>query len=77
MFAGVRTDRWTWFGWHARVEGGQLLLAQREFYDRRALPSQITNIHDTALFPAARQRLASLTDSLWGCRGQTCIAAWR
>jgi N-acetylglucosamine-6-sulfatase len=76
-FVGVRTDRWTWFGWHATVEGELLHLGGREFYDRRTLPSQVTNIEDPALFPGVRLRLSDLTQQMWNCKGSECIATWR
>lgn len=80
-FIGVRTDRWTWFGWDARpaADTPQYNAAGRyddvgwfELYDRRATPSQVTNIVDEA--PASvSARLREMVAAKYDCRGRGCV----
>jgi N-acetylglucosamine-6-sulfatase len=76
-FVGIRTNRWTWFAWHTRPAGTQLRLGAREFFDRHALPSQVTNIAGTSRFPRVERQLTALTERMWDCRGQACVRNWR
>jgi len=72
-FVGVRTDRWTWFGWNARPVDGRLRFGGRELYDRDRAPAQTTNMHDFPRHRAVRTRLQDLTQRMRGCRGRGCV----
>lgn len=79
QFAGVRTDRWTWFGWDAQITNDGLAfdVLDRyrkvfEFYDRRTTPSQVDNLHGQA-FPAIENSLEQETRDRANCKGSGCI----
>lgn len=81
QFIGVRTDRWTWFGWHAKSpepdarDQTALSFGMRELYDRRRQPAQVDNV----LYGGSRRRvhvdvarrLHALTRQMWDCNGQS------
>ena len=85
---GVRTNRWTWFGWDAlpvdtdgdRTNGYDRLefnAANRyrrvhELYDRQTDPAQIANIYGTAP-PDLVNTLEQMTQDRFDCRGAECI----
>lgn len=72
-FVGVRSNRWTWFGWHARPVAAGLRFGGRELYDRRTTPSQVTNVVGVDRFAAVGARLQQLAQRMHTCRGKGCV----
>ncbi|MBA3803532.1 MAG: sulfatase-like hydrolase/transferase [Acidimicrobiia bacterium] len=86
MFAGVRTDRWTYFGYDAavRTRDGRRGLhfnvrdrfgpdtgGFRELYDLKDHPLQLTNLFGQ--HPVVTERLRSMLNQRFDCRGQGCV----
>jgi N-acetylglucosamine-6-sulfatase len=69
-FAGVRTNRWSWFAWNVQPDADSPGLGAIEHYDRRRSPGQTEDL------PAdARQgrQLADLLVDLHDCTGSGCV----
>jgi N-acetylglucosamine-6-sulfatase len=63
-YLGVRTDRYTYVVW---TETGD-----RELYDRREDPHQMSNVADEPHYAAAQRRLADRLATLERCAGRSC-----
>jgi arylsulfatase A-like enzyme len=63
-YSGVRTDRYTYVVW---TETGE-----KELYDRRLDPFQLTNVAGRPAYAAVASRLASRLQALQQCRGRSC-----
>jgi N-acetylglucosamine-6-sulfatase len=73
-FVGVRSNRWTWFGWFARPGGVESWHQGVEFYDRGAEPAQTRNL----IAPSAdKRRMAQLAWEMRDCRGAGCMRSLR
>jgi arylsulfatase A-like enzyme len=63
-YSGVRTDRYTYVVW---TETGE-----KELYDRRRDPHQLTNVAGTSAYAQTQARLARKLRQLDGCKGAAC-----
>jgi arylsulfatase A-like enzyme len=63
-YSGVRTDRYTYVVW---TETGE-----KELYDRRKDPHQLTNVAGESAYARVEARLARKLRQLDGCKGAAC-----